>query len=291
MSSSIQLSRALASVGLDVLMKVSRGRSEVTIAVLDGPVATELDAFAHTNIRRLGQAVCKSASTHGTAVTAVLAARRGSAAPGICPGCTILVHPVLAVNAVEGATATHVGPGKLGEAIAECVDGGARILNLSLGLDRPFGPGVPILVDALSYAAQRGAVVVAAAGNESTVYTSPITRHPAVVPVVAFGLDGRPLSMSTLGHAIAQRGIGAPGVGIDSLRADGSTGSFTGTSIATPFVTGCIALLWSVFTNASATEIRSAVRLRNDKPRRGIVPPLLNAYAAYRQLSARRSLA
>src|SRR5215469_5958004 len=36
------------------------------------------------------------ACTHGTLVARILTARRASAAPSICPGCPLLLHPIFA---------------------------------------------------------------------------------------------------------------------------------------------------------------------------------------------------
>ena len=52
-----------------------------------------------------------------------------------------------------------------------------------------------------------------------------------------------------------------------------------GTSAATPFVTGAIALLWSLFPAATAAEVRLA--LTQARRRSAVVPPLLDAWAAY----------
>jgi subtilisin family serine protease len=62
-----------------------------------------------------------------------------------------------------------------------------------------------------------------------------------------------------------------------------------GTSAATPFVTGAVALTWSEFPGATAAEVRSAV-IQAAAPRRTtIVPPLLNAWASYQLMSKARS--
>ena len=73
------------------------------------------------------------------------------------------------------------------------------------------------LEDSLNYAAQRAALVVAAAGNQGTVGGSAITRHPWVIPVAACDARGRPLGMTNLGSAIGRRGLMAPGDAITSL--------------------------------------------------------------------------
>jgi subtilisin family serine protease len=63
---------------------------------------------------------------------------------------------------------------------------------------------------------------------------------------------------SNLGHSIGMRGLGAPGDAVTSLSTAGPPLTLGGTSVAAPFVTGAIALLWSKFSAATAAEIRHA---------------------------------
>jgi subtilisin family serine protease len=82
----------------------------------------------------------------------------------------------------------------------------------------------------------------------------------------------------------------APGEGITSLGTGGSPLTLGGTSVAVPFVTGTIALLWSEFPDASAVEVRSAVTGGGYTRRRTtVVPPLLDAWAAYEAMAKVRS--
>ena len=127
---------------------------------------------------------------------------------------------------------------------------------------------------------------MAAAGNQGLVGNSAITRHPAVIPVAACDLQGRPLSESNLGRSIGRRGLMAPGVGITSLGTDGGPQTSGGTSAAAPFVTGTIALLWSEFPRADTAQIRLAVLQIWSARRRTIVPPVLDVWAAYQTLSS-----
>ncbi len=55
------------------------------------------------------------------------------------------------------------------------------------------------------------------------------------------------MAASNLGSSIARRGLMAPGDAVTSLGTNGQTVTSGGTSAATPFVTGAIALLWSIF--------------------------------------------
>jgi subtilisin family serine protease len=125
---------------------------------------------------------------------------------------------------------------------------------------------------------------VAAAGNQGTLGSSVITRHPWVISIVAYDLQGRPMVKSNLGSSIGRRGLAAPGEGITSLGSDGKSLTLGGTSAATPFVTGAIALIWSEFPSATAADIKFAVNQGYSARRISVVPPLLDASAAYQML-------
>src|SRR5439155_27119825 len=151
-------------------------------------------------------------------------------------------------------------------------------------LAQPSTKGEQALEEALNKAVRRGVIVVVAAGNQGTLGSSAITRHPWVIPVVACDLRGRPMNESNLGSSIGRRGSCAPGDAITSLSAEGQPLTLGGTSVAVPFVTGAIALLWSEFPAASAAQIKLAVTQAAMPRRASVVPPLLNAWAGYQAL-------
>jgi subtilisin family serine protease len=146
------------------------------------------------------------------------------------------------------------------------------------------------LQEALDYALQRGVIAVAASGNQGTLGSSAITRHPWVIPVVACDLKGKPINYSNLGSSIGRRGLSAPGDQITSLGTQDKTLTLSGTSFAVPFVTGAIALLWSEFPTATAAEIKLAITQSNGFRRTTVVPPLLDAWAAYQVMAKSSSL-
>src|SRR5215472_11205693 len=253
-------------VQLTALMDRTSGRPEISIGLIDGPVVLNQPDLVSTNISEVPgklRGTCSRADSvacsHGTFVAGILSARRGSVAPAICPGCTLLLRPIFAETASGDGLMPSATPEQLAEAIVDCVDSGARLLNLSAALVEPSSQGERRLHEALDYAASRGAITVAAAGNQGTVGSSAITRHPAVIPVAACDLQGRPLAESNLGSSIGRLGLSAPGEGVTSLGTNGKPQTFGGTSAAAPFVTGAIALLWSEFASADATEIKLAV--------------------------------
>jgi len=279
---------ALDLVKLTVLMERTSGAHEIVIGLIDGPVAMNHPNLVTENIREIPgrlSGTCAQASsaacTHGTFVAGVLSAKRGLAAPAICPNCTLLVRPIFAETTSGNEQMPSATPEKLAEAIIECIDAGARVINLSATLAQPSSKGERELEEALDHAARRGVITAAAAGNQGAIGSTAITRHPWVIPVVACDVRGKPMSQSNLGGSIGRRGLSAPGDNITSLGTDGRPLAFGGTSAATPFVTGAIALLWSEFPAATAAQVKFAVTQASTPRRTTVVPPLLDAWAAY----------
>jgi subtilisin family serine protease len=277
---------ALDLVRLRPLMTLTSGIPEIGIGLLDGPVAIDHPDLAGTAMRtvRRDTGACQQpragACVHGTFVAGILAARRGSPAPAICPDCTLLVRPIFRETGefpVPAAT-----PDDVGIAITECVAAGARIVNLSAATGRPDMEANRKLRHALDYAVRHGALVVAAAGNEGMMGSWEVTRHPGVIPVVSYDLAGRPSDQSNFGRSAGRWGLGAPGHEIVSLASEGLPVSRTGTSFATAFVSGAIALLWSIFPAADPGRVRHA--LSQGLRRTSVIPPLMNAEAAYEHL-------
>jgi subtilisin family serine protease len=282
---------ALDLVNLAVLMERTNGSPEVKIGLIDGPVLTQHPDLADGHLREIpgvGGPTCTQANLtaclHGTFVAGILLAKRGSPAPAICPGCTLLIRPLFGEVVAGSEQMPSATPEELAAAIIECIDAGAQIINLSLALAQPTIRGEQSIEAALNEAIRREVIVIAAAGNQGILGSSVITRHPWVIPVVACDLRGRPLNGSNLGRSIGRHGTTAPGDAIISLSAEGQSLTLGGTSVAVPFVTGAIALLWSEFPSATAAQIRFTMSEVSAQRRASVVPPLLNAAAAYQSL-------
>jgi subtilisin family serine protease len=201
----------------------------------------------------------------------------------------LLVRPIFSETTPANETIPSATPEELAAAINECIDAGARLLNVSAALAQiPSAKGKRALEQALDYAARRGVIVVAAAGNQGMVGSTVITRHSWVIAVIACDRHGRPLSASNLGNSIGRRGLSAPGEGITSLGTDGKAIPSGGTSVAAPFVTGAVALVWSEFPDAGAGELRMAIAQAQHQARPTVVPPLLNALAIHNAMATFR---
>ena len=277
-------------VRLPELMKLTSGRSEIAVGIVDGPLAVSHADLARSSIREVAgdaRAQCAQTSSaacvHGTFVAGILSAKRGSAAPAICPDCTLLVNPVFSEAATASAEPPSATPEELAAAILECLEAGARVVNLSLAVTRSSSTGERALKLALDAAARRGVIVVAAAGNQGEVGGTIITSHPWVISVAACDREGKPSNQSNLGRSIGRNGLRAPGEGVTSLGADGQSLTLGGTSVAAPFVTGAVALIWSQLPASSGSQNSRAVQEAHARGRASITPPLLDAWAAYQR--------
>jgi subtilisin family serine protease len=282
-------------VKLPQLMKLTSGRSEIAVAMVDGPIAFGHADLARSSIREVAgdaSARCAQSSSaacvHGTFVAGILSAKRGSAAPAICPDCTLLVNPVFSEAATGSMEQPSTTPEKLATAILECVWAGARVLNLSLAVTRSSSKGEHALKLSLDHAARHGVIVVAAAGNQGAVGGTIITSHPWVIAVAACDPNGKPVDQSNLGRSIGRNGLRAPGEQVTSLGADGPSLTLGGTSVAAPFVTGAVALIWSQLPTATGAQIRLAFHRAHARGRGSVTPPLLDAWATYEYANAAR---
>ncbi|MFF8958551.1 S8 family serine peptidase [Streptomyces sp. NPDC014894] len=279
--------------GLTPLRARTAGRSSVVVGLIDGRVAPDHPALAGRTVREsrpAGTKACRRddvCCAHGTFVAGILAGD-----PGVCPGCTLLVRPLFTDRPPDGGPATcltGVRTGELAEAITETVDAGARLLNLSMAQPAPSGVRDHALETALDHAANRGVITVVAAGNQGRMGSSVLTGHPWVIPVTGYDRAGRPMPQSNLSASIGRNGLGAPGDRITGPGLDGSPRTVSGTSAAAPFVTGAAALLCSLFPAASPAAVRYALTHAPGR-RASVVPPLLDAWAAYTALRDGRVL-
>ncbi|MEK9141902.1 MAG: S8 family serine peptidase [Nitrospirota bacterium] len=281
----------LELVTLPALMERTRGSPDMRIGLIDGPVLTHHPDLVSDHVREVpgpNGGTCMQARSaaclHGTFIAGILFANRNSSAPAICPDCTLVVRPIFPETTSGSESMPSATPQELAAAIQDCLDAGVRAINLSLALAHPSTKGEQALDEALNQSARRGVLVVVAAGNQGTLGSSAITRHPWVIPVVACDLTGRPISESNFGSSIGRRGLSAPGASITSLGTSGQPLTLGGTSVAVPFVTGAIALLWSEFPTASVGHLKLAITQAHRPRRASVVPPLLDAASAYQTL-------
>ena len=123
------------------------------------------------------------------------------------------------------------------EAILFSAENGANIINLSLGI--PFES--TLLDDVIQEVALNGVVVIAAAGNDGIETEQFPAAFNNVIAVTAVDDTGQLTSFANYGSWVD---IAAPGHAIYSSYPIGGFAYWSGTSMATPFVSGAAALLW-----------------------------------------------
>ena len=147
---------------------------------------------------------------------------------------------------------------RVAASIRYAVNCGARVLSLSLGgYERQ-----PQLEAAVKWAQSKGALIVAAAGNDaSDNRKTPV--YPASLPDVlsVMALNGSVLwERSNLGGRVA-----APGKSIRSTLPGGIYGYYSGTSMACPYVAALAARLFALHPEWTARQVTERIINTADK--------------------------
>lgn len=196
--------------------------------------------------------------SHGTHVTGIIAAENNEIGlRGAAYGATIMVQRVFDdfANGVYESTVL--------QAVEDCADAGADIINLSIG---GFGYGEE---EAAFYQAirDRGILIFAAAGNQGRFTEDYPASYDAVISVGAIDANKDLASFSNRNTALD---LVAPGVSVYSLMpttlpcygCDGETsgyGYMDGTSMASPYAAAAAALVWSAKPAVTADEVQEAL--------------------------------
>lgn len=209
-------------------------------------------------------------NSHGTHVagTAAAVTNNGTGVAGVHANARIV--PINVFNALGEAYDIDIAKA-IRWAAGEEVAGAdvntypARVINLSLG---GFDPTCPVVLEqAIAAAIQRGASVVVAAGNENAnaEHYSP-ANCPGVITVGATGSNGHRTPYSNFGRNLD---IMAPGgtantlsQGVlstdwDYLQNQPTYSALNGTSMATPHVSGLLALLRSIRPDLTRTQVEA----------------------------------
>lgn len=254
---------------------VVQGNGDMDIAVVDTGIDSDHpDLQAKIDLRKDFTAAPKDPEDddgHGTHVAGIAAAvtDNGKGVAGACPGCDLFVAKVVAGGRATDADVT--------DAIVWASDNGAEVVNLSLG-----GPErSSILKDAVNYAWNHGAVVVAAAGNRGRQVKDYPAAYRNAIAVAATNRKDRRAFYSNFGKWVD---VAAPGSGILSTKRGGGYKTMSGTSMSTPHVAGLAGLLAAQ--GRSAPKIRS--RIENTSTDLG--PNGKDKYYGHGLINARRAV-
>ena len=245
----------LAKVSAPAAWNVTHGSAAVTIAILDcGIHATHPDLISKVV---LANDFTNSASgtddrcNHGTHVAGIAGARTNNSTgvAGMGYDSQLLNGKVLNDSGFGPDSTIAAG-------IAWAVANGAKVINLSLS---GYGAcsDAPVLQDAITAAWNKNVVVVVAAGNSGTSDIQTPASCANVLSVASTNTADARSSFSSYGSWVK---IAAPGEAIlSTVNPDRNNGdsyaTFSGTSMATPLVSGLVALLWTTRYGTSASSV------------------------------------
>lgn len=240
----VMIGRTAAAFREDILAMLGGGDPNVTVAMLDGPVDLTHDCFRGARLLPLETVASVSAAdggatAHGTHVASLIFGQKGSSVEGLAPLCRGLIVPVFGDDGLKCSQLD------LARAILLAIENGAHVINISGGQLARSGEPHPILAQAIDSCIKQNVLIVAAAGNDGCECLHIPAAVASVLAVGAMDEQGRPLPSSNYGSAYRNQGILAPGSNILGADLRGGVARRSGTSFATPLVSGVAALLLS----------------------------------------------
>jgi len=224
---------AVAKLGVPEVHRTNRGAG-ILVAVIDSGVDARHPALKGAVLEEFEAVETKKGSTdtHGTAVASIIAAREGMTS--VAPQAMLLSVKAFAPNGKYGRTLGNTYD--LLRGIDWAVTKKAKVLNLSFA-----GPRDPLLQAALDAAAERGVVLVGAAGNKGPKAPPAYPgAYEKVIAATATDAKDRLYKEANRGDYVA---IAAPGVDILAAAGKKGYGVTSGTSMAAAYVSGSVALV------------------------------------------------
>jgi len=181
---------------------------------------------------------------HGTHVSGIIAAVKDNLV-GITGWAQIQLLAVRVLNDSGNGTLTDVARG-----IRWAADQGAKVINMSIGGDAASTP----LIEACQYAVQKGALLIAASGNDGR---SGITYPARMNECMAVGATDELSGLAYFSNYGPEQEVVAPGTAIYSTATGNGYVEADGTSMACPEVSGVAALIFALNPSLTANQVRA----------------------------------
>jgi type VII secretion-associated serine protease mycosin len=263
----------LDALNVEQAWTVSKGAG-VTVAVIDSGVDTavkELRGRVNVGPDMVAGVVTHEAppGRHGTAMAGLIAGSgQDDGLIGVAPESRILSLPLvtdeqpqIGIPPIEDEEMASESP--LARALRYAANHGAKVVSMSIG---SYGP-VKSEREAVTYALERGVVLVAAVGNDGlsdyakqngTSYWSFPAGYPGVIGVAATDKQGRKASFSSDNLSVL---VGAPGVEVPVVKRKSGYELSEGTSSAAALVAGVAALIKSRHPSLPPEQVAQALAM------------------------------
>lgn len=254
---------------------ISQGSSNVIVAIIDTGVDVShrdlynvlpgWDATTQTSPNRISD-------SHGTMVAGFIGAipNNNQGVAGIAYGTTILPISFM-VDDLGNIISSDI---TMTRAIEYAVNNGAKVINCSWRYNST------LVGEAVKSALDNGCVVVFSSGNGGGAISYPANSDSRIIVVGAIDKNGNRASFSNYG---SQLDVVAPGENVYSLYPGNTTVMGSGTSFATPQVTGVAAMILSKYPALTASEVRYRIEKTAQKITSSAYPytfQTLGAFAA-----------
>ncbi len=232
---------------ISALQKHTKGQG-VKVAILDGPIDTSHPCFMDSQITFTGNNITPGLATmHGTHVASIMLANSVDELKGVCPEVECISVPIFREH--KNGNIIPSSQFELARAIETALNAGADIINISAGEKVRAAEPQKRLEKIIERCIENQVLLVSAVGNNGCPCIHVPAVHPNVLAVGALDHQGFPMAFSNWGEPYQFNGVMAPGEGIRGAMPGGTYAERSGTSFATPIVSGVIALLYSYFKN------------------------------------------
>lgn len=266
-----------STIGLENAWKYTKGDSTIRIAVIDDGFDLQHPELKKQfvspwNVNEYNENVFGTPNKifHGTHVAATIVGElnNGFGISGVSPKCRFIPVQLCDENGIITITAILDG-------IFYALKNKANVINLSLGfslgekasslsqkeqqdiIDNYLKDEEQLWDEVFKIALEANVIIVQAAGNDNVIAAlDPMKRNSNCITVGASNRNSQPTNFSNYGNTVT---VFAPGEKIFSALPNQKMGFMDGTSMASPIVAGCVALIKSYRPNLSSQEIISLI--------------------------------